>query len=277
MDQLNHIIEQFRLAAVVRAFLFIILGIIVGKLISASLSKTLNKRMTPHQVMLIRRIVFYAVFLLFFASAIQEMGFKISALLGATGILTVALGIASQTSMSNLISGVFIIGEKPFVMGDTIKVNDIQGQVLSIDFLSVKIRTNDNTMIRIPNETLIKSAITNLSFFPIRRLSLLIGVAYNENIDRVKKILLETAAKNTLCLDEPKPTITLDGFGDSAINMQLCAWSQRDDYNALKDSLQEEIKNIFAANGIVMPYPCRSLYLGNSTDVLPVKIIHSTD
>jgi len=133
------------------------------------------------------------------------MGFQLSVLLGAAGILSVAIGFASQTSASNLISGLFLIGEGPFAIGDFIRVGTTEGEVLSIDLLSVKLRTPDNLFVRIPNEQLIKSEVVNLTRFAIRRLNLAVGVAYKEDIPRVRHILMQVATDNPLCLNEPAP------------------------------------------------------------------------
>lgn len=221
MESFDKLLTDFHIAAIIRAVFIIIIGLITSKLLSSSISRAAKNRLRPHQVMLLRRISFYVIFILFLFTAVQQFGFNLSALLGATGILTVALGIASQTSMSNIISGIFIIAEKPFEIGDTIKVNDLQGEVLSIDFLSVKIRTSNNTMIRIPNETLIKSAVNNVSYFPLRRVELILGIASNEDLDKVKNILCNLTEKNPLCLDDPKPYFGVDGFGECTVNIQF--------------------------------------------------------
>jgi small-conductance mechanosensitive channel len=146
---------------------------------------------------------------LFIASAMREMGFSLAVIMGAAGVLTVAIGFASQTTASNLISGLFLIGERSFEIGDIIKVGNTTGEVLSIDALSVKLRTFDNLFVRIPNETLIKSEVTTLSRFPIRRLDLQLGVAYKEDIEQVRKVLMAVADSNPLCLDEPSPAVHL--------------------------------------------------------------------
>ncbi len=248
-------------------------GFFAARLLSVSIAKTLVKQLTPQQAMLLRRFIFYFIFLLFIASAVDQLGFHIGALLGAAGILTVAIGIASQTSMSNIISGIFMIGEKPFEVGHRIKVGDVTGKVLSIDLLSVRLRTSQNTMVRIPNETLIKSPITNLSYFPIRRVEIKIGVAYNENLNRVKDTLFAVANKNPLSLIEPKPTLNVIEFGDSSIDLQLCIWTSRTNYNELKNTIQIEIHQAFAEANIEMPFPSRSLYAGSGSEPLPIKII----
>lgn len=263
----NHI-EPF-----ISAILLLIAGFFIARLLSSSLTKTFIKKLTPQQSMLLKRFIFYFVFALFIASAFDQMGFHIGALLGAAGILTVALGIASQTSMSNVVSGAFMIGERPFEVGHYIKVADIMGEVLSIDLLSVRLRTQDNTMVRIPNETLIKSAIINLSYYPIRRADLKIGVAYKENLALVKDVLFEIAYKNPLALIEPKPILQVLGFGDSSIDLQFSVWSSRANFIELKNTIQTEIHKVFKEKGIEIPYPTRSLFAGSETSPFPVKIV----
>lgn len=258
MNEAFTFLERLKLGEIFQAVFLIIIGFILAKIVSASLNKAFNKRLTPQQSMLVQRITFYLIFLLFLASSIQQLGFTISALLGATGILTVAIGIASQTSMSNVISGFFIIGEKPFQIGDSIKVNDIQGEVISIDFLSVKIRSTENTMIRIPNETLVKSAITNLSYFPTRRAEFTFNIAYKSDLEIAKKLLLEACTENPLCLNDPKPTVSILEFTDMGISIQLFAWARNEDLTELKNSLQKQVKIAFDKNQInfsTSPHP----------------------
>ncbi|MFT6270035.1 MAG: small-conductance mechanosensitive channel [Alphaproteobacteria bacterium] len=125
----------------------------------------------------------------------KELGFDLSVVLGAAGIFSVAIGFASQTSASNLISGLFLMMERPFSVGDIIRVESTTGEVISIDLLSVKIRTFDNLFVRIPNESRIKTQVTTLTRFPIRRADLQIGIAYKEDIERVKEILNNVATK----------------------------------------------------------------------------------
>jgi small-conductance mechanosensitive channel len=258
---------------IISAALLVLTGYLIARILSSSIAKTFLKQLTPQQYMLLRRFIFYFVIILFIASAIEQLGFHISALLGAAGILTVAIGIASQTSMSNVVSGLFMIGEKPFEVGDQVKVGDAQGEILSIDLLSVRIRTNDNTMVRIPNELLIKSAITNLSYYPIRRADLKIGISYKEDLDKVKKVLMDVADKNPLSLIEPRPLFQVLEFGDSSINIQFSVWSSRPHFIELKNTVQTEIKKAFDKQGIEMPFPTRTLMAGSGSEPLPIKIV----
>jgi small-conductance mechanosensitive channel len=193
--------------------------------------------------------------------------------LGAAGILTVAIGFASQTSASNLISGLFVIAERPFVVGDVIRIEGTTGEVLSVDLLSVKIRTFDNLYVRIPNESIIKSQITNLTHFPIRRLDMQIGVAYKEDLERVRRIVFDVADKNPDCLEEPPPLYIFQEYGDSALAFQFSVWAKRENFLELKNSMHLDIKSAFDEQGIEIPFPHRSLYSGALTDPFPVRIV----
>ena len=231
--------------------------------------RTMHHRLTAHQLLVWRRFIFYFLFMLFAISALHEMGFKLSVLMGAAGVFTVAIGFASQTSASNLISGLFLIGEGSLAIGDTIRIGDTLGEVLSIDLLSVKLRTADNLFVRIPNEQLIKSEVTNLTRFPIRRLTINIGVAYREDIGNVRRILLELADRQALVLDEPTPQVIVQDFGPSAINLLFTAWTRRENHAEVRDSLQEALKRAFDENGISIPFPQVSI---NSGELKPLTV-----
>lgn len=262
-------------AMLMRAGLLLLAGFLAATLLSRLVKRLAAKRFSTHHLQLARRLVFYGVLGLFVASAMRELGFSLAVLMGAAGVLTVAIGFASQTSASNLISGLFLIGEKPFEVGDIIRVNTTTGEVLSIDALSVKLRTFDNLFVRIPNETLIKSEVTTLTRFPIRRHDVMLGVAYKENIDAVRDVLMAVAEKNTVCLDDPPPLFIFIGFGESSLDMQFSVWAKRENFLDLRNTITAEIKSALDEAGIEIPFPHRSLYAGEATRPFPVTIVEN--
>ena len=256
-----------------QALVIIIIGFILARLASLAVRRAFSESASPHVTILIQRAAFYLVLSLTVISALHQLGFNFGVLLGAAGILTIAVGFASQTSMSNLISGLFLIGERPFAIGDLIKIGDTVGEVLSIDLLSVKLRLFDNTYVRIPNETIIKSEVSTLTKFPIRRIDLKIGIAFKEDVARVRQVLLDVADKNPLCLEEPNPLFLFQGFGDSSINLQFSVWVKTQEYLTLKNSIQLEIKAAFDQEQIEIPFPHRTLYASTETEPFPVTIV----
>lgn len=259
--------------SVYRATVLILVGYGAARVLRRVVLGLLSPRLSKHQSVILGRLVFYVLWALFIVSALRELGFQLTALLGAAGILTVALGFASQTSASNLISGLFLLAEHPFGIGDIVRIGATTGEVLSIDLLSVKLRTFDNLFVRIPNETLIKTEVTTLTRFPIRRADLTVGIAYKEDIARVQKILMAVADANPLCLEEPKPLFILLGFGDSSINLQFSVWAKRENFLELKNSIQIEIKQAFDSQGVEIPFPHRSIYAGSASGPIPVKLV----
>ena len=280
MNELSREIVNFLLSekmwGIMRAIILIVVGLVVAKLSSSTIKKIANNRTDPLHAMLLKRGSYYFILSLFLVSALRQLGFDLSVLLGAAGILSVAIGFASQTSASNLISGLFLVAERPFTVGDSIRVGTTTGEVLSIDPLSVKLRTFDNLFVRIPNESLIKSEVTTLSRFPIRRVDVLVGVAYKEDIKKVRAILEEVAEKNPLSLEEPKPRYMFQGFGESSLDIQFSVWAKRENFLDLKNSIYEEIKNAFDKQGIEIPFPHRTIYTGSVTEPFPIKTTEVT-
>lgn len=268
-----HLFNTERTLQFTRALALIVIGFMVAKVVSYYAHRFANRFFEQQIAILIKRGSYYLLLAIFLLTALVEMGFNLSVLLGAAGIFSVAIGFASQTSVSNLISGLFLVAERPFSIGDVIRIGETTGEVLSIDMLSIKIRTFDNLFVRIPNETLIKSEVTTLTRFPIRRLDMQIGVAYKEDIDHVKRVLTEVAEKNPLCLEEPKPLYIFQGFGDSAMNLQFSVWATRENFLELKNSMHERVKSAFDQQGIEIPFPHRSIYAGSMTEPFPVKVV----
>ncbi len=262
-----------RLVALLRAVIVLVVGLALARTAAAMVTRVARKRTGRQEVMVLRRLTFYPLAALVILGVLNELGFHLGVLMGAAGLLTVALGFASQTSASNLISGLFLLVERPFVIGDIIRVEGISGEVLSIDLLSVKLRAFNNTFVRVPNETIIKTQVSNLTHFPIRRFDLMLGVAYKESLPRVRELLAGVAERNPLCLVEPAPMYIFKGFGDSALELQFSVWTMKENYLELHNSIPEEIKAAFDAAGIEIPFPHRSLYAGSASQPFPVRIV----
>jgi len=260
-------------ASALRAAVLVIVGLLIARIVSRALGRLIAREAEQHKVAIVRRLSFYSIAGLFLVAAMVELGFNFGVILGAAGVLSVAIGFASQTSASNVISGLFLLGEKPFSIGDIIKIGDTLGEVLSIDLLSVKLRTFDNLFVRIANENLIKSEITNLTRFPIRRIDLQVGVAYKEDMRKVMRVLDEVADLNPLILAEPAPLFIFKGYGDSALEFQFSVWTLRENYLQSMNSIKVEIKEAFDDNDIEIPFPHRTLYMGSVSEPFKVEVI----
>lgn len=264
---LSSLIKEYitpeRVSMGLRIVLTLAIGVPLIILIKKLLTKFVKNKFSPQSEQLIVRLVYYVCLLILFVSVLNEFGFKLSALLGAAGVFGIAIGFASQTSVSNIISGIFLISEKPFVVGDLIEVNSIRGEIQSIDLLSLKLKTPDNQFVRVPNETMIKTEVINITRYPNRRVNITVGVDYNEDLKKVRGILAEIAQQEPLALQDPEPLIMVDKFGDSSIDFFFGVWGRTEDYVELKNNLMIRIKESFDANNVVIPYPHVSLYAGS--------------
>ncbi|MEJ5184416.1 MAG: mechanosensitive ion channel family protein [Rectinemataceae bacterium] len=241
-----------RLIGTALAVLFILA---LFRILQVLVKRTAEKHLPESKAFLVRKLVRYTGYVIAAMTILKAVGIDISALLGAAGIAGIALGFAAQTSVSNFISGIFLISEKPFGIGDVIQTGDITGTVLSIDLLSIKIQTFDNRFVRIPNESIIKTNVMNLTRFPIRRLDIRFQVSYGTDLEHVIQILKGIVMRNQYALDNPEPLILIDSFESSGIAILFGVWFERSRLVELKNSLILDMQTAFAEARIEIPYP----------------------
>jgi len=253
----------------IRIGIILIVGIIFITIITAAVKKLLPKKLSQQRKMLINRFVSYSAITMLFMVIVSELNINLAAIFGAAGVIGIIIGVASQTSIGNIVSGFFLVSEKSFEIGDLIRIGDKTGTVYSIDLLSIKIKTLDNLLLRIPNQTVISSEVINVTKFPIRRMDIDISVAYKEDLVRVMEVINGVVKRNPLCLDEPDPLITFKAFGDHGIQILLGVWFEKDNFLKVKNSLFIDIKSTFEAEGIEIPFPHVSIYSGQATKPFP--------
>jgi small-conductance mechanosensitive channel len=273
LSGIDKLITPANMVVVLKMTAIIIIGVLILRIILFFVKRTMKKRFSQQSIMIVRKLVSYTMVFIILILILKQLNVKLAAILGAAGIAGIAIGFASQTSLSNIISGVFLISEKAFSVGDIIKVDGISGIILSVDLLSVKIRTFDNQFVRVPNEKLIQNEVTNVTKFPIRRLNIDLSIAYKEDISRVKELLLEITQKNPYCLDNPEPLFVIKEFGKHGIELLLGVWFVKTDYLVTKNTMMQEIKEGFDREGIEIPFPHLSLYAGSISDPLKIQMI----
>ncbi|MGD8426180.1 MAG: mechanosensitive ion channel family protein [Balneolaceae bacterium] len=270
---MNNYLANGTLKLMLKVALIIVITVPVLLILRGWARRFFTKKYAPHYGMLAGKLVFYTGLAILVVTVMGQLNISLAPLLGAAGIVGIALGFASQTSVSNIISGLFLIAEEPFKVDDIITINNTTGVVMSIDVLSVKLRTFDNQFVRIPNEMIIKTEVTNVTRFPIRRFNAKISVAYKEDIGRVRELLMDVSEQNEYALSEPEPLVVFDTFGSSSIDLLFLVWAPVKEYILLKNSIQEEIKEKFDREGIEIPFPHVSIYAGSASKPLPVEMI----
>ena len=252
---LTQYITPERINLAVRVTLILLIGIPLVRLIRSIMRKIVKDRLSVQSEQLVVRSVYYASVLILFMNVLNEFGFKLSALLGAAGVFGIAIGFASQTSVSNIISGIFLISEKPFVIGDSVQIGTTIGTIESIDLLSIKLKTYDGRYVRVPNETMIKTEVINITRYPIRRANISVSVSYKANLTKVLEVLADIAAKEPLAINEPAPLLLVDSFTDSGISISFGVWTNQENVVLLRNALMLSIKQRFDEENIEIPYP----------------------
>ncbi len=255
---------------IIKVILVIVIGLLFVQLLAFIAGKIISKGKSKHLQMIVRRAIIYSGVVLIVFIVFQILGIKASTLFGAAGVVGIVLGIASQTSIGNIVSGIFLVSERSFEIGDLVRVGDKLGVVDSVDLLSIKLKTMDNLLIRIPNQTIITTELINITRYPIRRMEVLISVAYKEDLRKVTEVLTQIIADNPLCLDEPEPLILYKNFGNSGIDIQLGLWFEKTKYKDLRNSIFIDLKEGFDKAGIEIPFPHISLYAGEASK--PIKL-----
>lgn len=239
----------------INALLIFAIGFPIVLIFSAIAKRIIGKNFSAHFALLAHKSILYIGLTVLILMILVELDIEISALLGTAGLLTIAFSFAAKTSLSNLISGLFLLGEKPFQIGDLVEINKVRGYVISIDILSVKLRTRDNLYVRVPNESIVITDVINHTRFPIRRLDLVIPVSREHDVARVLDVLHDIARKDPHTLNEPQPYIVLEGFGDNSMLFKFGTWCKTTEYFEYSSHMLHLIKDRFDKDGIQIPYP----------------------
>ncbi|MEA1994041.1 MAG: mechanosensitive ion channel family protein [Euryarchaeota archaeon] len=269
MIEFNEIIEGIQsetvfghtLSSWMLSLILLILGLVLAKLFSRIALKWSKKRLDKHGQNILKKIVSYLVIIIFTMEALRNLGLDFSGVLVAGGILGIVLGFASQTVVSNLISGVFMYFDKPLKIGDYVVVEDISGVVMEIEILSTRIRTWDGNLIRIPNEKLFNSIIENRVSNAVRRIEVSVGIAYKEDINKAIESIKNVLDEYPYVLVEPTPLIYVDELGDSSVNINIRVWSPNEYALKTKWGLLKPIKEALDREGIEIPFPQQDVHI----------------
>lgn len=242
--------------------LFKLIGILIVVLIVFAIYKVaLNgvrkipkEKLTDHKKKLIERVLRYIYYFIAITVVLRFFGIKLSAIWGAAGVAGVGVAFAAQTSLSNIISGTFIVFEKMMKIGDLITVGSETGVVDSIGLLSVQIKTYDNQLIRIPNSTIISSNMINTTYYPKRRMTITVSISYDTDMEYAMETLKKVPSLCSAVLEDPAPLVWFDAFDSSGINIVLAIWFKNSDALQAKNEAFIAIKKVFDEANIEIPY-----------------------
>jgi small conductance mechanosensitive channel len=239
---------------------------IIGRWIAKWLTSVLRKVMTRGKLdeMLINflgNIVYMVLLLAVVMAALDHLGIQTTSLLAVFGAAGLAIGLALKDSLANFSSGVMIILFRPFKVGDFIEAGGASGVVEEVRMFATILRTGDNREIILPNGQIYGGMIINYSAKATRRIDLVFGIGYDDDIARAKQIMEEIMQKDERILADPAPSVAMGELGDSSVNFNVRPWVNSGDYWPVRADLLEKIKLAFDANGISIPYPQQDVHM----------------
>ena len=238
-------------------------GVIIARTVRLLFVKYYAPKLEKDTAQNLGKLIYFGIIIIAFLTFTASTGVDLSGLIVAGGIFGVVIGFATQSVISNLISGIFLIIEKPVKQGDSVDLPDmgINGTLIDINTFSVRIRQFDGTIIRIPNEKFFTANIRSLVSTPVRRSENIVGIAYKEDIDAAISVIEKAIRKSMpFVLVQPKPEFRIKELGDSSVNIEVLVWHPREDWGEVHPKVLKVIKNALDEAGIEIPFPQRVLW-----------------
>jgi small conductance mechanosensitive channel len=239
---------------------------IVGRWIAKALKNVVKRMMAKGNVdeiliSFVGNLTYIALLAFVIIAALNQLGIQTTSFIAIIGAAGLAIGLALQGSLANFAAGVLMIIFRPFQVGEYIEGAGVAGSVEKVQIFTTQLKTPDNKTIIIPNAKIMGDNITNYSAKDTRRVDMVIGVGYGDDLKKVREILEDILAKDDRILEDPAPTIGVLELGDNSVNFAVRPWVKRDDYWGTYFDVTETVKRRFDEKGISIPYPQRDVHL----------------
>ncbi|MBT7951319.1 MAG: mechanosensitive ion channel [Gammaproteobacteria bacterium] len=253
----RELVTNFAVAAAI-----LILGLWLAKRLKNLMSKVMIKRGVDAMLASFMSSIAYILAAAFIViAALGHLGIQTTSLVAIIGAAGLAIGLALQGSLANFASGVMIIAFRPFKVGDFVEAGGAVGVVEGIQIFSTQMKTGDNKTIIIPNANITNSNITNYSTKDTRRVDLVFGIGYDDDIKKAKQILEDIVTNDERILKDPAPVVAVSELADSSVNFIVRPWVNAADYWAVYWDLTETVKLVFDKEGISIPYPQQDVHM----------------
>ncbi len=255
------LLETYGLKLLAAVLIFLI-GLWLAKRLSNGLERVLGRARVDSTLSgFLRRVSYAAMLVLVAITALTSIGVPTTSMFAVLGAAGLAVGLALKDSLSNIASGVMLIVLRPFRVGDHVIAADMEGIVMEVRVFQTSLRAMDHRLIILPNSEITTAPIINYSTLPTRRMEIVVGVGYDDDLKRAQKILLQLARDNPKILDDPAPFAQVSGLGESSVNLKLFAYASNDDFGDAQSQLIEAVRNELIENGLSIPYPQRDLHV----------------
>ncbi len=239
---------------------------VIGRIIAKFIVRTLKKFMSRAKIdstltEFLGSIVQTILTIIIVIAAVEQLGVDTNAVLAIFAAAGLAVGLAFRDSLANFAAGIMVILFRPFKLGDYIEAAGISGTVEQIRIFSTVMKTGDNREITIPNGQIYSGIIVNFSARDTRRIDLVIGIGYEDNIGTAKKLIENIISNDARLLKDPAPTIMVSELAESSVDISVKPWVKSSDYWAARADLLQLIKETFDTEGISIPYPQRGVHM----------------
>ena len=247
------------IGACLLVLLFFILNKIIRKTVVSAMAKT---KVSEEATTLLLRFAKYALIVFGFLTVAGQLSINVGSLVAGVGIAGLALSFAAQDTIANLISGVAIIIDRPFKEGDWIAVGDMHASVAKIRLRTTTLTTFDNETVVVPNKQLAQERVVNFTLTPNARVRVSVGIAYKEDIQGAREVILSTLEGDARILPDPAPSVVVTDLGDSSVNLQLRFWTEDPNQKyGLMWEYTEKCKQALDQADIEIPFPHLQLFL----------------
>jgi small-conductance mechanosensitive channel len=253
--------------------LILFFSIIFCKIFIIYLRRFLKNKVSKDVGETVLKILYYGIIIIVFISSLPFIGLSPSVFLMAGGVTGIILGFASQDILGNLISGIFLMVEKPIKIGDQVQIEDVSGYVTDIKIISTIIRTYDGLLVRIPNQQVFSKNITNIVGHPVRRFGYIVRIRYSDDADAAIWLIKDLIDKEPFALLRPFPSVFVNDLGDSAVNIAINFWAPVNESFGIKTKLLWNIKQSLEENGIEIPLPQRIVHIQTNVQKTPEKLM----
>ena len=249
------------------ALVIFFVGRIVVRLLTRGLRKVMEKQSVDQTlVTFISNLVGMVLLTFVIIAAISALGVQTTSFIAILGAAGLAIGLALQGSLSNFAAGVLIVLFRPYKVGDWVEAAGISGSVEEVQILTTVLKTGDNKRVIVPNAQIMDSIITNYSANDTRRVDMVVGVSYDDDLDKVRSTIEDLVAAEDRILNEPACTIAVSALADSSVNFVVRPWVNTSDYWGVMFDLTEAIKKRFDKEGISFPFPQQDVHLYKASD-----------
>ncbi len=246
------------------AIITLIIGLMVIKAFAKGISRTMAKSNTDESLRrFLTSLARVGLKVLLFISVASMVGIQMTSFIAILGAAGLAVGLALQGSLANFAGGVLILLFRPYKIGDFIDAAGHMGTVRDIQIFNTILKTPDNKTIIIPNGVLSNGSITNFSTEPTRRVDMVFGIGYGDDIKKTKDLLSSIVNSDERVLKDPEPLVVVSSLGDSSVNFTVRVWCNSGDYWGLFFDMQEKVKLEFDNAGISIPFPQRDVHVFN--------------